>query len=156
MPVNLEGEDGLRVARDESLLVQYSAKLGGWKGLRETLRAFDRDAERLVVRTVQTTADKVVGDARGRAASWARTGEFMRSIGRRTFARGVKIVSYDAAAGVLEYAHAGARSLSGRRVGTPPGAPNKAMTKAVEENQDWIVDRVDAALAQALAKVRGE
>lgn len=156
MPVNLEGEDGLRVARDDSMLVQYSAKLGGWKELRETLRAFDRDAERTMVRAIQSTADKVVGDAKGRAASWARTGDFMRSITRRTYARGVRIATTDPAGGVLEYAHAGARSLSGRRVGTPPGAPTKAMTKAVEDNQDWIVDRVDAAIAQALAKVRGE
>ena len=97
-----------------------------------------------------------MGDARGKASPWARTGAFMRSIGRRTYVRGVRIVTTHPAGGVLEYAHPGARSLSGRRVGTPQGAPNKAITKAVEDNQDWIVDRVDAALAQALAKVRGE
>lgn len=156
MPIDLSGIVAADAHGSSSSTVDMIVRLGGWKELRETLRAFDRDAERTMVRAIQSTADKVVGDAKGRAAPWARTGEFMRSIGRRTFARGVKIVSYDAAAGVLEYAHAGARSLSGRRVGTPPGAPNKAMTKAVEENQDWIVDRVDAALAQALAKVRGE
>ena len=136
--------------------VELQAELGGWQELRRTLRAFDEDAERTMVKSIQETAGKVVGDSKAQASTWARTGAFRNSITRRTYARGVRIVSTDPAAGVLEYAHAGARSLSGRRVGTPAGAPNKAMTKAVENNEDWIVQRVDAALAAALAKVRGE
>lgn len=156
MPVDRTGIIAADPHRASDSMVDLLVRMGGWKELRETLRAFDRDAERTMVRAIQSTADKVVGDAKGRAASWARTGDFMRSITRRTYARGVRIATTDPAGGVLEYAHAGARSLAGRRVGTPPGAPNKAMTKAVEDNQDWIVDRVDAALAQALAKVRGE
>lgn len=158
MPIDRGGIliDGPSTSGGAYRFCEIEARLGGFKELRRTLAAFDRDAERVMVRAIQGTADKVVGDAKGRAASWARTGDFMRSITRRTYARGVRIATTDPAGGVLEYAHAGARSLSGRRVGTPPGAPNKAMTKAVEDNQDWIVDRVDAALAQALAKVRGE
>ena len=147
---------GLNTTKAGDSTLDMVTELGGWKALRETLRAFDRDAERTMVRAIQSTADKVVGDARGKAAPWARTGNFMETIGRRTYVLGVRIVTTHPAGGVLEYAHPGARSLSGRRVGTPQGAPNKAITKAVEDNQDWIVDRVDAALAQALAKVRGE
>lgn len=156
MPVDKYGLRTIGEGGGSRSTINMVAELGGWKALRETLRAFDEGAERTMVRAIQSTADKVVGDARGKASPWARTGAFMRSIGRRTMPRGIRIATTDPAGGVLEYAHPGARSLSGRRVGTPQGAPNKAITKAVEDNQDWIVDRVDAALAQALAKVRGE
>lgn len=139
-----------------SALVALEAELGGWKGLRETLRLFDRNAERTMVKAIQSTADVVVSTAKGQASGWARTGAFAGSISRRSYARGIRIVSTDPAAGVLEYAHPGATSLSGRRVGTPAGAPNKAMTRAVERNQDYVVQRVDAALAAALSKVRGD
>lgn len=158
MPIDRGGIliDGPSIRGGAYRFCEIEARLGGFKELRRTLAAFDRDAERVMVRAIQGTADKVVGDAKGRASSWARTGNFMETIGRRTYARGVRIVTTHEAGGVLEYAHAGARSLSGRRVGTPPGAPNKAITKAVETNQEWIISRVDAAIAQALAKVRGE
>lgn len=158
MPIDRGGIliDGPSIRGGAYRFCEIEARLGGFKELRRTLAAFDRDAERVMVRAIQGTADKVVGDAKGRASSWARTGNFMETIGRRTYARGVRIVTTHPAGGVLEYAHAGARSLSGRRVGTPPGAPNKAITKAVETNQEWIISRVDAAIAQALAKVRGE
>ena len=80
MPVDTYGLDTTKAGDSTIDLV---AELGGWKALRETLRAFDEGAERTMVRAIQSTADKVVGDARGKASPWARTGAFMRSIGRR-------------------------------------------------------------------------
>lgn len=138
-----------------SEFLRLQADLGGWKSLRETLRLFDAGAEREMVKAIRGVASFVVTEAKGRASGWARSGDFVASIGQRTYARGVKVVSSDPAAGVLEYAHAGATALSGRRVGTPAGAPNKALTKAVEENEQYIVQRVDEALARALDRVRG-
>lgn len=130
-------------------------RLLGYTELMRTLAAFDQRAPKVVRDSLRQAGRKVKDDATAQAASWARTGAFRASIGLSNTQRGLKIKSTDPAAGVLEYAHAGATTLSGRRVGTPAGAPNKAITLAVERNEQYVLGELDRALSEALEIVRG-
>lgn len=127
----------------------------GYRELLRTLAAFDERAPKVVRDSLRQAGRKVKSDAQAQASSWARTGAFRASIGLSNTQRGLKIKSTDPAAGVLEYAHAGATTLSGRRVGTPAGAPNKAITLAVERNEQYVLGELDRALSEALEIVRG-
>lgn len=130
-------------------------RLLGYPELMRTLALFDERAPKVVRDSLRQAGRKVKSDAQAQASSWARTGAFRASIGISNTQRGLKIRSTDPAAGVLEYAHAGATTLSGRRVGTPKGAPNKAITLAVERNEQYVLGELDRALAEVLEMVRG-
>lgn len=79
------------------------------------------------------------------------TGAYAHSLSMRTNDRGVRIVSTDPGAGVIEFANPGALILIGERAGrrapVPHGSnPPRAMVRAIVEDEESIVEGINDAV----------
>ncbi len=86
------------------------------------------------------------------------TGKYASSLSLKSYATGVKFVSDDEAGGVKEFAHQGALVLSGkragRRVGVPIGSePPRALLRAILEDEESIVEKVNQAVVDACDEI---
>lgn len=76
------------------------------------------------------------------------TGAYASSLSLKTWANGIKFISSDPGAGVIEFANPGALILdgsrAGRRAGVPHGStPPRALLKAILEDEESIVEKVN-------------
>lgn len=114
--------------------------------LRELDRRLASDLKKEVKEIAQPTLSKAKGFAGG-VGSFP-TGHYAMSLSLKTYANGVKFVSNDPGAGVIEFANPGALILTGeragRRAGVPVGSmPPRALLKAILEDEEHIVEKVN-------------
>lgn len=126
----------------------YSVRI---HNLDETIKALNEVSARLakdLKSAIRDIAKPTLQKARGYAHVGAHsTGAYAKSLALRTHAKGVKFVSTDPGAGVIEYANPGALILrgerAGRRAGVPHGsAPPRALLRAILEDENHIVAEV--------------
>ena len=129
------------------------------QGLGETiaaLREVDRRAANDLCKRVRDVVRPTLAKARGYAAGLGSnpTGGYAHSLALRTSRTGAKFVSTDPGGGVIEFANPGALILTGeragRRAGVPHGSnPPRALLKAILEDEEGIVEKVNQAVSDA-------
>ena len=139
----------------------FTIEVRGLDNLLRTLRALAPDAERELKREIADAGRQVLSDARSYAyMGHSPTGAYSGSLSMRDLAKGVKIQSSDPGAGAIEFANEGAVYLRGprygRQIGTPAVAKPKALIRAANENEPYVLSTVQAALQRACDAVRGE
>lgn len=126
----------------------YSVKI---HNLDETIKALNEVNSRMakeLKRAVREVAKPTLQKARGYAHVGAHsTGAYAHSLALRTHTNGVKFVSTDPGAGVIEFANPGALILrgerAGRRAGVPHGSnPPRALLRAILEDEAHIVSEI--------------
>lgn len=110
--------------------------------LKEVNASMADELKRAVKEIARPTLNKARGYASGLGAS--PTGAYASSLSLKTYANGVKFVSSDGGAGVIEFANPGAVILAGkragRRAGVPAGsAPPRALLRAILDDEEAIV-----------------
>lgn len=128
------------------------------RGLDETIRQLNELDRRLgselkgeIREIAQPTLSKAKGFAGG-VGSFP-TGTYAASLSLKTYANGVKFVSSDPGAGVIEFANPGALILTGvragRRAGVPVGsAPPRALLRAILDDEEHIVEKVNEKVVE--------
>lgn len=129
------------------------------QGLDETiaqLRELDSNLASNVKRRIKDIAQPTLQKARSYAGGLGGfpTGAYASSLKLRTYANGVKFVSTDPGGGVIEFAHIGATILQGKRAGRRAGVPHnseppRALLKAILEDEEHIVERVNDVVIEA-------
>lgn len=129
-------------------MTKYSVRI---YNLDETIKALNEVNDRMakdLKSAIRDIAKPTLQKARGYAHVGAHsTGAYAHSLAIRTQTNGVKFVSTDPGAGVIEYANPGALILrgerAGRRAGVPHGSnPPRALLKAILEDENHIVSEV--------------
>lgn len=139
----------------------FTIEIRGLDNLLRTLRELAPDAERELRDEIRDAGKTVLSDAKGYAVmGHSPTGAYSGSLSMRNVAKGVKIQSSDPGAGAIEFANEGATYLRGprygRQIGTPAVAKPKALIKAANENEPYVLATVQSALQRACDRVRGE
>ena len=139
----------------------FTIEVRGLDNLLRTLRQLAPDAERDLKREMADAGREVLSDARSYAVmGHSPTGAYSGSLSMRNLAKGVRIQSGDPGAGAIEFANEGAVYLRGRfrgrQIGTPAVAKPKALIRAANENEPFVLASVQAALQRACDRVRGE
>ena len=128
------------------------------QNLDETLAALaevDSEMEKRLKSRIRDITKPTLSKARSYAHVGAYpTGRYASSLSLKTYAHGVKFFSNDEAGGVKEFAHQGALILSGpragRRAGVPIGSePPRALLRAILEDEEGIVEKVNQAVSDA-------
>lgn len=140
-------------------------------GLDACLRYFEKvnpELEKVVKDELKEAAQPVLTAARANAQGIAATGHFASSMSLRVYKRGqVRLRSNDPAAGVIEFAKIGAKTLTSKGtplankrlalqsgVGVPRRAnPPRAMYKAINEHIDAVARDIDDRLERVLNRV---
>lgn len=150
--------------------VTLGVHVEGLDVLMRDLKASDKELHAAIRKGLRgVVKDVVLADAKRRASAFADDGTYRDSMAARSRANGATwlIQSTDPAAGVKEYAHIGARTVTSKGtpladarlakhsgVGVPRRAnPPRAMVPAVDDNQQIIKSRIEAVLEQYLGKV---
>lgn len=110
--------------------------------LKEVNASMADELKRAIKELAKPTLSKAKGYASGLGAR--PTGSYASSLSLKSYANGVKFVSGDPGAGVIEFANPGAVILAGkragRRAGVPAGsAPPRALLRAILDDEDAIV-----------------
>lgn len=134
----------------------------------DNLRIANSRGARIVEEAIQDSGDAVLSTAQARASAFALTGAFRSSLAKKKTKGGMYLRSNDPAAGVIEFAHNGARTRSSKGtklanarlakrsgVGVPHRATQpRAMVPAVNENVLRVQNAVATALERALCGYR--
>lgn len=125
-----------------------------------TLETLDPNLKRYVKNEIHQAGLKVLNDTRANAGSFRRTGQFQGSFRMRDRKSGVRIESTDPGAGAIEFANPGAVYLRGPRYGrefpaVKRASKPRALVKASVEDEQYVLERVQAAIQLALDEVRG-
>lgn len=125
------------------------------ENLDETIKAlneFDKKAGAELKKRIREIAKPTLAKARtyGHVGSWS-TGKYASSLSLKTWTNGVKFISSDPGAGVIEFANPGAIILdgvrAGRRAGVPHGStPPRALLRAILEDEESIIEKVNEAV----------
>lgn len=127
------------------------------QNLDETIAAlneFDRRAAKELKSRIRQIAKPTLTKARTYAHVGSNsTGAYARSLSLQTWKNGVKFISSDPGAGVIEFANPGALILdgprAGRRAGVPHGSnPPRALLKAILEDEESIIEQVNDAVEE--------
>lgn len=127
------------------------------QNLDETIAALnevDREAAARLKSRIRTVVRPTLSKARGYAhVGSTPTGSYASSLALSTYRNGVKFVSTDQGAGVIEFAHMGAAILSGPRAGRRApvphtGQPPRALLRAVLEDEEAIVEDVNREVVE--------
>ena len=141
------------------------------EGLKETidnLRIANANGARTVEKAIQDSGQAVLSSAQAKASGFATSGAFRSSLSVKKTKAGIWLQSKDPAAGVIEFAHQGARTRSSKGtklanarlakksgVGVPRRATQpRAMIPAVNENVLRVQNAVATALERALCGYR--
>lgn len=114
------------------------------KALNEVNKSMAKDLKSAIRDIAKPTLIKARSYAHVGAHS---TGHYASSLALHTLQNGVKFVSTDPGAGVIEYANPGALILTGTRAGKRAGVPHgsyppRALLKAILEDENYIVQQV--------------
>ena len=127
------------------------------QNLDETIAALnevDREAAARLKSRIRTVVRPTLSKERGYAhVGSTPTGSYASSLALSTYRNGVKFVSTDPGAGVIEFAHMGAAILSGPRAGRRApvphtGQPPRALLRAVLEDEEAIVEDVNREVVE--------
>lgn len=129
------------------------------EGLKETIRDLKKvnpEVAKVIRGDFRDAGDIVLSSARSYASGLGGSGQYASSLSMRSLAYGVRIQSGDPGAGTIEFAHPGARYLSGTRqglrVGVPAGGPPRALVKSSEENEARVVALIESRVERAIGK----
>lgn len=133
----------------------YSVRVDNLEQTIAALREVDAGMAKALVREIREIAKPTLAKARGYASGLGSnpTGSYARSMSLRSRATGVQLASSDPGAGVIEFANPGAVILAGprrgRRAPVPNGSfPPRALLRAVLDDEDSIVRRLDEAVSR--------
>lgn len=138
----------------------FTVHIEGLDRLLASLATLDPNLKKYVEDEIRHTGQKVLRDTKANAGAFRRTGQFQRSFRMRNRKSGIRIESSDPGAGAIEFANPGAVYLRGVRYGQEfpavkrAGKP-RALIKAVVENEQYVLERVQYAIQLALDEVRG-
>lgn len=115
------------------------------EGLRSIDANMASELKRGIKEIVRPTYERARSYAGGLGLS--PTGSYASSLGLKTYANGVKLVSADPGGGVIEFANPGAVILTGKRAGRKAGVPRgstppRALLRALLEDEEAIVREV--------------
>lgn len=110
-----------------------------------------KELKRAIRELAKPTLAKAKGFARGLGSN--PTGSFANTLALKTKKTGVKFVSTDPGAGVIEFAHLGAVILTGPRKGRRApvphtGEPPRALLKAILEDEESLIEGLNDAVAE--------
>lgn len=143
-------------------------QIEGLKETLENLRIANAHGAQIVEKAIQDSGDAVLTSAQAKASGFASSGAFRSSLSTKKTKGGIFLRSNDPAAGVIEFAHHGARTRSSKGtklanarlakksgVGVPRRATQpRAMVPAVNENVLRVQNAVATALERALCGYR--
>lgn len=138
----------------------FTVHIEGLDRLLASLSTLDPNLKRYVEDEIHQSGLKVLRDTRSNAGAFRDTGQFQGSFRMRERKSGIRIESNDPGAGAIEFAVPGAVYLRGVRYGrkfpavSRAGKP-RALVKASVENEQYVLERVQAAIQLALDEVRG-
>lgn len=149
----------------------FAIQIDGLSTLMAFLKTANPELQKGMRKGLKEAVQPVLVRARGKAAAFADDGTYAASLSVGSRANGATWVlkSSDEAAGVKEFAHIGAKTISTK--GTPRanaryrmhsgvGVPRRAhapraMVSAVNEETENVKSRIDACLAQVLEGANG-